>query len=201
VGRHSPGRVHGPGAVCEVSSRKEAHVPNTPRRGSRDEEVDIIAADMREQGRGEEALDGVRSRRGTVRDAPRIAVLCQQLGYPGSLVEIQRRLSQIVGEEQHALYVAEAAGGKVLGWIHGYVCHLVEVEHHVEIGGLVVDEDYRGSGIGRLLVEEVEHWAAARGCSTMRLRSNVVRKEAHRFYVKLGYEIVKRQLAFRKVLP
>jgi GNAT superfamily N-acetyltransferase len=50
------------------------------------------------------------------------------------------------------------------------------------------------------LLEEVEEWAKARGCSTMRLRSNVVRKDAHRFYVNLGYEIVKRQLAFRKVL-
>jgi GNAT superfamily N-acetyltransferase len=162
--------------------------------------VDIIAADMQDQGRGEEALHGVRTRHGTVRDAPRIAVLCQQLGYSATLDEIQRRLSQIVGEEQHALYVAESAGGWVLGWIHGYVCHLVEVEPHVEIGGLVVDEDYRGSGIGRLLVEEVEHWAALRGCSTMRLRSNVVRKDAHRFYGDLGYEIEKRQLAFRKVL-
>jgi GNAT superfamily N-acetyltransferase len=183
-----------------LSSRKRAEVPSPRGRGSRDEEVDIIAVEMREQGRGEEQIDGVRTRRGTVRDAPQIAVLCQQLGYPASPDEIQRRLSQIAGEEQHALYVAEAAGGRVLGWTHGYVRHLVEVEPHVEIGGLVVDEDYRGSGIGRLLVEEVEHWAEARGCSTMRLRSNVDRKDAHRFYVNLGYEIVKRQLAFCKVL-
>ena len=175
-------------------------MPSPRGRRSRDEEVDIIAADMREQGRGEEAFDGVLTRRGTVRDAPRIAVLCQQLGYPAPPNEIQRRLSQIVGEEQHALYVAEAAGGRVLGWIHGYVCCLVEVEPHVEIGGLVVEESHRGSGIGRLLLEEIEEWAKARGCSTMRLRSNVVRKDAHRFYVNLGYEIVKRQLDFRKVL-
>jgi GNAT superfamily N-acetyltransferase len=162
--------------------------------------VDIIAVEMREKGRGEEQIDGVRTRRGTVRDAPRIAVLCQQLGYPASPDEIQRRLSQIAGEEQHALYVAEEAGGTVLGWIHGYVCHLVEVEPHVEIGGLVVEENHRGRGIGRLLLEEVEQWAETSGCSTMRLRSNVVRKDAHRFYVNLDYEIVMRQLAFRKVL-
>jgi GNAT superfamily N-acetyltransferase len=162
--------------------------------------VDTIAANVREQGRGEEGPGAVRTRRGTVRDTPRIALLCQQLGYPASRDEIQQRLSQIVGEEQHALYVAEATGGRVLGWIHGYVCHLVEVEPHVEIGGLVVDKDYRGSGIGRLLVEEIEHWAAASGCSTVRLRSNSIRKEAHRFYANFGYELVKRQLAFRKVL-
>jgi hypothetical protein len=34
----------------------------------------------------------------------------------------------------------------------------------------------------------------------MRLRSNEIRKDAHRFYVKLGYKIAKRQLAFRKAL-
>jgi GNAT superfamily N-acetyltransferase len=177
-----------------------AGVPGPRRRGAWGEEVDIIVADMREQGRGVGVLHGVRTRRGTVGDAPRIAALCQQLGYPASPHEIERRLSRIGGEKHDALYVAVAAGGSVLGWIHGYVCHLVEVEPHVEIGGLVVDEDYRRTGIGRILVEEIEQWAAARGCSIMRLRSNAVRKDAHQFYVSLGYEVVKSQLAFRKVL-
>jgi GNAT superfamily N-acetyltransferase len=150
--------------------------------------------------RSEEPLDEVRIRLCTEQDASQVRMLCHQLGYPASSEEIQRRLSRIVGDEQHALLVAEARGGGVLGWIHGYVCHLVEVEPHVEIGGLVVDANHRGHGIGKLLLEEVERWAAMKGCSTMRLRSNVVRKDAHRFYVNIGYEIVKRQLAFRKVL-
>jgi GNAT superfamily N-acetyltransferase len=122
------------------------------------------------------------------------------LGYPASPEEVQRRLAPILCDEQHALFVAVAPGGTVLGWLHGYVCHLVEVEAHVEIGGLVVDEDHRHRGIGRLLLEHLEEWAAQRGCSAMRLRSNVVREDAHRFYEEVGYRVVKTQLAFRKVL-
>ena len=76
-------------------------------------------------------------------DAERISVLCQQLGYPASQDEVQRRLDQIQQDEKHAVYVAERLDGYVLGWIHVYVCKLVETDPRAEIGGLVVDEDYR----------------------------------------------------------
>lgn len=163
-------------------------------------EVDIIDAEYAETGRGGDQPERVRIRPGTGRDVPGITVLCHQLGYPASPEEVQQRLEPILCGEQHALFVAVAPGGALLGWIHGYVCHLVEVEPHVEIGGLVVDEVHRQLGIGRLLLEHVEAWSAKKGCSAMRLRSNVVREDAHRFYVDLGYRIVKTQLAFRKEL-
>jgi len=133
-------------------------------------------------------------------DAKRIAVLCQQLGYPASQEEVQRRLCQIQQDKRHAVYVAELPGGHVIGWVHVYVCQLLETDPQAEIGGLVVDEAHRRCGIGRLLMQHAEQWAREKECGTVHLRSNVVRKDAHVFYERIGYSSVKTQRVFRKVL-
>lgn len=76
----------------------------------------------------------------------------------------------------------------------------MESDPHAEIGGLVVDERHRDAGIGRLLLEQAEAWARAKGCGTIRLRSNIIRKEAHQFYLNVGYSNNKTQHAFAKTL-
>ncbi len=86
------------------------------------------------------------------------------------------------------------------GWVHAHVSHLVENDPEAEIGGLVVDEAYRRTGAGGLLMERAEQWARDRGLKSVYLRSNIIRKDAQAFYKKLGYEIVKTQYAFRKRL-
>jgi GNAT superfamily N-acetyltransferase len=135
-----------------------------------------------------------------VEDAHRIALLCQQLGYPASLEDVQRRLARIQQDEQHAIHVAEPSGGSVIGWVHVFVRPLVVVGLHAEIGGLVVDEGYRRRGVGQLLMQQAEKWACERGCRAVYLRSNVVRKEAHAFYAGIGYRNIKQSLTFRKDL-
>jgi GNAT superfamily N-acetyltransferase len=135
-----------------------------------------------------------------VRDSERIAILCQQLGYPASQEEVRRRLNQIQQNERHAVYVAELPDGRLVGWVHVYVCQLVVADPQAETGGLVVDEGYRRCGIGRLLMQKVEQWAREKGCRAVYLRSNIVRKDAHVFYEGIGYSNVKTSMAFRKVL-
>lgn len=132
-------------------------------------------------------------------DAEHIAALCQQLGYPATQEDVQRRLNQIQQDEQHAVYVAELPG-HVSGWVHVYVCQLIVADPQAEIGGLVVDEDYRRCGVGRLLMQQAEQWAREKGCWAVYLRSNVVRKDAHAFYEGIGYSNVKTSMAFRKAL-
>lgn len=133
-------------------------------------------------------------------DAKRIAALCHQLGYPTTQEEVQRRLSQIRPDEYHAVYVAELPNGQVVGWVHVYVGQLLVKDLQAEIGGLVVDEGYRCCGIGQLLMQEAERWARAKECWAVHLRSNIVRKDAHVFYERIGYSRVKTQLTFCKVL-
>ena len=133
-------------------------------------------------------------------DAERIAVLCEQLGYPATEEEVQSRLDQIRRDGQHAVYVAEGLDGHVVGWVHVYVCPLVVADPQAEIGGLIVDEGYRCRGVGRLLMQRAEQWARQKGCRAVYLRSNIIRKEARAFYEKIGYGNVKTSLALRKVL-
>lgn len=136
-----------------------------------------------------------------VEDVPAIAVLCEQLGYPVSQRDVRRRLTdEAMQSSDHVIYVVEAPDGCVVGWVHTYVCRLVVRNRYAEIGGLVVEKDYRGRGIGRLLMDRVEHWARERECSEVRLRSNVIREGAHRFYEEIGYANVKASYTFRKML-
>jgi GNAT superfamily N-acetyltransferase len=65
---------------------------------------------------------------------------------------------------------------------------------------LVVDEACRGQGIGHLLIRQAEQWAWEQGSSTMCVRSNAIRKGAHAFYERAGYENIKTSLTFRKTL-
>ena len=53
-----------------------------------------------------------------------------------------------------------------------------------EIGRVVVLEDYRGKGLGRLVIESAEKWIKELGFKTVVVES---RDEAIDFYHKLGY--------------
>jgi len=65
---------------------------------------------------------------------------------------------------------------------------------------LVVNEAYRGKGIGEKLLAGIEDWAKERGIQAVFLRSNIVREEAHRFYEKVGYKNTKTSKIFWKYL-
>ena len=64
----------------------------------------------------------------------------------------------------------------------------------------LADLSTRLGSIGAALLEEVEAWAwaRARGCAALRVRSNVVRERAHRFYRRAGFETIKTQHVFEK---
>jgi GNAT superfamily N-acetyltransferase len=145
-------------------------------------------------------MQNITVRNATLDDALRIADLCTQLGYPSTPDQVLERLQGLVEEPDHAVYVAVTRQGEVLGWIDLCVLGLVVVDPLVEVEGLVVDESFRSQGIGRLLMEHAEAWARRKGCREVYIRSNVVREQAHRFYLSIGYQIIKTQYAFRKRL-
>src|SRR4051812_17255308 len=88
-------------------------------------------------------------------DAAELARLTTQLGYPVSEESMQARLAPIIARPDHRLLVAETPGRGLAGWIHAFRSHLMESDSRVEIGGLVVDERWRRSGIGRKLVQSI----------------------------------------------
>jgi GNAT superfamily N-acetyltransferase len=138
-------------------------------------------------------------RRATLADAESVARLCGQLGYAASVDETQARLRMIGSRPDQVVMVAEN-GGAVVAWIDLHIEHSIAAGKTVQIAGLVVDENHRGSGVGRLLMRHAEEWARSNGCSSVRLRSNIIRSQAHQFYEKLGYKVTKTQKAFAKEL-
>lgn len=133
-------------------------------------------------------------------DLEAVAGLCGQLGYPSTPAEVERRLGQIEPSNDDGLFVAQDARGRVVGWVHVHGRALLVSDPYAEIGGLVVDGEARGQGVGRALMARAEAWAAEHGYGEVRVRSNTVREGAHRFYQQLGYRLVKSQHVFGKSL-
>lgn len=133
-------------------------------------------------------------------DAPALAELCGQLGYPATRQQIVARLAAIETDAAGRVLVAEDAEGRVVGWLHvAQQARLIDDEV-AEILGLVVAESMRGSGVGAGLLRAAEAWARERGIAQLRVRSRVERERAHGFYERAGYRRSKSQHVFAKLL-
>ena len=107
---------------------------------------------------------------------------------PGDLAPYDAALTEIT-RGPGALLVAEA-DGEVVG-----VSQLIVFRHLQSKGGLCgevesvhVHPDWRGQGIGRVLMGAAVARARALGCYRVQLTSDNARPDAHRFYAALGFE-------------
>ncbi len=142
-------------------------------------------------------------RKAEIKDAERIAILADQLGYIVTSQQAQERIDKIQNNYSHVLYVATLDGlnhGKVIGWIHAYIEDTIVTETAIFVVSLIVDQDYRYRGIGHLLIKQIENWAAKSDIKDILIGSNIKRKEAHLFYEKIGYTNIKQSLTFYKSL-
>ncbi len=133
----------------------------------------------------------------TAADAPLVADLATQLGYPTSAEEAAHRLSALDGR-QTALVADE--DGRAIGWVHVALVTSLVSGLKADVGGLVVDENHRSGGIGAALLEAAEAWARDHGAAAMLVRTRVARERAHRFYEREGYDLVKTSHVFEKRL-
>jgi GNAT superfamily N-acetyltransferase len=97
----------------------------------------------------------------------------------GNLID---RLAAIAMDADHAVFVAEGEDGRIFGWLHVFGSKLLVSSPSAELGGLVVDARSRGAGVGQALMRVAENWASEKGYDRLRVRSNIVRADAHRFY-------------------
>jgi len=134
-------------------------------------------------------------------DAPALAVLLDQLGYPAPAATVAARLAayQDAGEVALVAVRGGGGGGAVVGLA---TVHVTPVLHRPTPVGrltmLVVAEGERGGGVGRALVGAAERAVTARGCALIEVTSNRKRADAHAFYERLGYEAT--SLRFKKSL-
>ena len=138
-------------------------------------------------------------RRAKGEDVPAIAEISREFGYEPTEAEVGVSLRDLLPRFDHAVFVAEVAG-TVQGWGHARINRQLESPRYAEIAGLVVTRSHRSQGIGAAIVAAIEQWAREQGEHSLRVRSNVVRERAHRFYLREGYTELKQQKTFVKKL-
>jgi N-acetylglutamate synthase-like GNAT family acetyltransferase len=134
-------------------------------------------------------------RRITERDAPTIAALCKQLGYDLSVEQALENIRAVLTNRGHDAFVATDSE-KVIGWIGLAQAIQIESPMYCEIRGLVVDDQNRKRGIGKLLVEKAKQWCKENGNKRLRVRCNTKRTETHLFYQHLNFKENKEQKVF-----
>ena len=132
-------------------------------------------------------------------DAETIALLSASLGYFASEDEIRSRIEQLAKDNERTA-LAAVLQGEVVGWVEAGVERHLQSASVVVIGGLVVRNDMRGRRIGQQLCRTVEEWAVQIGIATVRVRSQLKRVDAHRFYLRDGYTQVKVSAVLEKHL-
>jgi GNAT superfamily N-acetyltransferase len=105
--------------------------------------------------------------------------------YPGSVLDVEREEPGLRAPASSfaAFWVAEADGAIV-----GCIAAATRVPGlRAELKKCYVRKDFRGRGLGRRLIGEVERWAGERGLAEIELWSDTRFVEGHRAYLGLGW--------------
>jgi GNAT superfamily N-acetyltransferase len=131
-------------------------------------------------------------REANVEDAAGLCGLAQELAEtvgdtPPDEDAIRARLEELLDEPRARVLIAENEVGIVGGasfWIKPDLAHGDTV---VEVPMLVVAEDHRRAGVGRLLMEEVRNVASDNDASQIELVATRANVTAREFYRSLGF--------------
>lgn len=126
----------------------------------------------------------------TLNDVPSLVPLMEELGYPTSVDTFQSRFNLIITNPCYHTLVAEL-DGRVVGMAGLHTGLFYEYDGiNVRIVAFVVNSNYRRKGVGKKLIQEAESWARKQGAISIGLNSGnrPERKDAHQFYLSMGYE-------------
>lgn len=98
-----------------------------------------------------------------------------------------------VSERSGKIFVAED-GDKIIGFVAGIIDKQTELDklgHKVmkygDILDLFVEEEFRGTGIGRELMAQMENYFRSQNCEAIMIGVFGPNDKAHKFYEQLGY--------------
>lgn len=125
-------------------------------------------------------------RHATSTDAPAIARLLTQLGYPTPPDDIPPRLTEVEREGGAALVAVNGSGDPIAVATTARYSALHKSGQVCYITAFVTDPDSRGQGVGRRLLTAIEDWAREHGCERISVTSAERRAGAHAFYERCG---------------
>ena len=80
-------------------------------------------------------------------------------------------------------------GGTLLGWAYIYIIYNdLHKEPYGFLENLFVEEEHRGRGVGKKLIENLIKEARAQGCYKLIGTSRYDRPEVHAMYEKIGFK-------------
>ncbi len=132
-------------------------------------------------------------------DATAVAELAGQLGYPASADEIRERFAALEASDRGAVLVS-VGDQLVVGWAHVELRNTLVAPASAQLMALVVADGARNQGVGRVLLQAAEAWAADHGSHSLMVATRVTREDAHRFYRREGYELDKTSHIFTRTL-
>lgn len=116
--------------------------------------------------------------------------LTSQLGYPTSIENIQQRWQRIHKDPNYQTLVLTKNHGVIgyVGFIQEYTWEFDD--GYFRIQAFVIDENYRGQGLGQKLIQAIQDLATQRGLKRILVNSGnrPARYPAHAFYKSLGFE-------------
>ena len=121
-------------------------------------------------------------------DAPGVAALLLELGYPCSAEEAAVRLMNLREEPEQQLWIAQEHGEAIAMIAMDIRYYLPLGARTCRITALVVLDAFHGRGIGKRLLREAEQKARQAGASRVELTTALHREQAHLFYKACGYE-------------
>ena len=120
-------------------------------------------------------------------DAARLVELIRELGHEIAEKQVRKNLAALKKTGETPLVAT--LDKKIVGMCG--IGRRIVVHRPAPLGritALVVTEEAKGHGIGRMLVEAAEEWMRKGGCKLVEVTSNDRRAAAHAFYRHLGYE-------------
>ena len=97
---------------------------------------------------------------------------------------------QMMEEKEHFnCFVAETADGEIAGYVTYFFAYYTWVGKSLYMDDLYVRPDFRGQGIGSLLIHKIIAYAKATGCHRLRWQVSEWNQPAIGFYKKLGANI------------
>ena len=122
------------------------------------------------------------------------------LGYDFSPEETASQLDKLSQDPHHFLLgFEEPTSHDLLGYVHAEVYESLYSKPGFNILALAVLPQTQGQGIGKTLLQGLEHEAKKRGYIFIRLNSADHRLGAHAFYEKVGYTCDKTQKRFIRI--
>jgi GNAT superfamily N-acetyltransferase len=120
-----------------------------------------------------------------------------------SNIEAMQKKIEIVSKNPHYHVAVACNGNKVVGTAMGILCYdlVGECNPFMLVENVVVAPKHQGQGIGKLLMNAIEEFGIANGCSYIILVSESKRGNSHKFYEALGFTTGQRGFKKRLVRP